>query len=292
MRKEDIEKMVQAILEKKGFEVSKHIIRKPGDKIITYLCYSPQNEKKEFSVQAAIGIEKYFNENMEASEVEKIVEEIVKESQNYPLSNEEKWADEKILAGIRYGILNREKNKEFLVDVPHIEFGKDMAIFFISEININPGRTGTIIITENIFKKLNLSFYKAEEIAKKNLKEVFFGDIMDMLLGKEPKKISEIESKEYRLIVATTNDDYGASDFLMNEDLMEKVHMQIGNYYIVPSSRDEVIICQENDFKYLESEDIKKQLNKQIREVNQTIEPEMILSDYGMKYTEEGLSFC
>lgn len=167
-------------------------------------------------------------------------------------------------------LINYEMNKELLKDAIYIRF-LDLAITFRWLVDIN-GNKGDILVTKKIGAPWGLSLDELYEMAMKNTMKNYAPVIskLDSFIRSFCEKESipmpiDLYPDDINPSLLMTNCDgvYGAVA-LLDEKVLEEAYNRIGDdYYIIPSSVNEVIAVP-REFVY-DEEDV-KQLIKRVNE--------------------------
>lgn len=169
------------------------------------------------------------------------------------------------------------KDNDYVKDKIRIPF-LDMAVVFFIEVIPQTG----IIVNQDNFKEIDMTAEELFACAKENIqgRETVdcLADVIGIDVGNEnvPFGVPEM------YILSNTEKLYGAQ-MMLNETALKSVFMEIGEYYIIPSSVHELILVPT---VYASASDL-LQMNK---EVNATeIEPEDRLTTAVYKYSDTGL---
>ena len=151
-----------------------------------------------------------------------------------------------------FRLLNAERNKELLKDVPYLEFFDLVLIPYVILENGENGLYSTVA-KKDLLKTYNISEAEVIKACFDNLKGNFmesnvqsmretfismgFGSIIDSLFGSEDNAM---------IVVTNKNGHYGAVEILRHE-VQEKVYQRLGcDFFIIPSSVHEVL-CVPDD---------------------------------------------
>lgn len=185
-------------------------------------------------------------------------------------------------------IVNREKNRAFLENVPYIEF-KDMAITFRRVIEVNDSGLSSSCITNSDMVRWGLDLDTMYRIALVNSERIFppvIKDIFELLKGDCTCPFSDLEERPAdvdELYVMTNEYDInGASVILYNGVLQKCADMVNDDIYILPCSVHEMLFIRAHcSF----DEDYLKNL---VKEANKTaVTPMDFLSDSIYFYTKD-----
>lgn len=183
---------------------------------------------------------------------------------------------------IVHRIINTERNKEFLKDVPHVEF-LDLSIVFMVIIN---GYTNykdglaSITVTNSHCKIWEIGIDELIFTARQNTPRLMPATLktMDEILMKAKASGAEdIPTSAYgsnMMVVSNNYGLYGASTMLDKNYLRDLSDAFGSNYYILPSSIHELIVLVDNFGTYSE------ELKEVVRSINATmVDPVEVLSD-------------
>lgn len=193
-------------------------------------------------------------------------------------------------------LVNKEKNKEMLKDMPYVEF-LDLAIIFYCQIGETSFGNATVAIHWEHVKKWNVNVDILYADAMENTKRISPPTIIKMndILQEFLEEQKTCDSTEFdfadssqfprlegapvlefspMLILTNERKYYGAVGILF-EDVLEKFARQIGDdFYILPSSIHEVILIPQAEIWD------ERELRNMVKEVNATqLDMEDILAD-------------
>lgn len=218
---------------------------------------------------------------------------------------------EKIKGNICYRLINYEKNKELLEQIPHITY-LDLAIVFFCVVENESIGSGSILIRNEHIRKWKIDTKILHKQATSNTSRLFKGSITameDVICEIMTRKmILEIEGSAQRnmdsditvtkemvapivqemmqsvyseakgpkmYVAGNQSKNYGAATILYESFLDDFANKTNSDYYILPSSIHEVILIPVSNEK-----DEVLQLKKMVYEVNRTeLEAEEFLSD-------------
>ena len=167
---------------------------------------------------------------------------------------------EKFMENIFFQLINTEKNKTLLLDVPHREY-LDLSIIYRYAVNISDNDIATAMINYTLMDAFKLTEEELYEAAYKNTRKLL-----------KPKVISPGLPGFYMI----TNDlnIFGANGILY-KDIVAKEAKKLGtDIYLIPSSIHEFLIQPVSDT--LKPKDLKEV----IKDANENvIDPEDYLSD-------------
>jgi hypothetical protein len=192
---------------------------------------------------------------------------------------------ERVRGNIRLKLVNYEKNEDWLDDIVFIPY-LDMAIVFVVGVMLDEEGAATITVT----KSHMLNWEKnAEDLLKEaidNMKNDYsIRPIWEMLvkgIGSEGEELAESMGDFPMYVLNNRQCNNGAGLIMVSEVMREAADMlKCKDMVIIPSSVHEVILLPYGDDTDTE------RLNEMVKEVNQTLSPEEILSDHVYFYNTE-----
>lgn len=282
-------------------KISIRDVTKNNSIVLTGLTFTQEN----INISPTIYLEEFYKDYEEGKSIERIVEEIKEIYYNSKLEgnlNMDFFTDyQKAKKNIVYKLINYDKNKELLEEVPHRKY-LDLAIVYYYLVDMKEFTNATILIHNKHMEKWETDENELYALAVKNtpkLLPVQFCGMMEVLKELSQDEIflsvkaDEIrctkEEEELRLllelhirkdetgmyVLSNTSRLFGAAA-LLYPDMAEECARQLNaDYYILPSSVHEVILLPD------EGQVTKEKLKQMVCEVNETqVEPEEVLSDF------------
>lgn len=246
--------------------------------------------KTGLNIEPAIDLESLYDVYMKSDSIDRvitmlkdIVENIKDKAKAFDGSR--MFDNNKILACV----INKERNKDLLKDVPHIDF-LDLAVVFRYKVpSMSDGsETATTLINNQLVEKLKLN---TDELFKKALDNQDYEIIDFNPFCSDICSDSYFESERFdtekltRIMNIIGNKDklFGAAflyEVYRNEKLREQIYEKIGNFIVLPSSVHEVIITA-YDGNY-------ERFKTMVREVNENeVQEKDYLSDSVYVYEKE-----
>ena len=159
-------------------------------------------------------------------------------------------------------LINTEKNRDYLENVPHVDF-LDLSVVFYTRISDNAFGSGTIVITNDYFKAWNIPVETLFEDAKENTRCLLGGnityieDVIVSLLNerhnafgkddfKELFKENEGPDKLPMYVLTNRVKTLGASCILDSERLYDFSEELDSDLFILPCSVHETILLPTN----------------------------------------------
>ncbi len=183
---------------------------------------------------------------------------------------------------IVYRLINRERNKELLQDIPHIPF-LDLAICFYYAFYSEELGDGMIMIHNSHMEMWNTNHQQLFELARENTKRLFppMVIMLDTIVREMDGDMAEARWPDMpELYVLTNHQKTQGAVALLDAELLENMGKKIkGNYYIIPSSIHEIILLKD------QGREEGLSLHDMIVETNSSqLLEEDILSDYPYYY--------
>lgn len=190
---------------------------------------------------------KMFNEGLS---IEQTAEELAKCIclKNWDIeTNVDKNVTELIKDNVFYVLVNTEKNKELLKEVPHREV-LDLSIIYRIFVYEDDDVVGSFVIHNRVAERSNMSEDDLYKMAMKNVKEKNVPVIRSMektlknMLPKENEN-DDFDADSQMVIISNKYGTYGAL-YLLSKETLRKIATVIGadKLYILPSSIHEVIV--------------------------------------------------
>lgn len=188
---------------------------------------------------------------------------------------------------IVYRIVNTERNRKLLEDVPHINYLDLSIIFYVMLEQFEDGNS-TILIHDSHMKAWNKSVDELMELATVNTKVLvpytvkdMYDTMLDILELKGADIPAELHQKNEPSMYVISNKSllYG-SCAMIDKEFLRELGGKFGSFIILPSSVHELIIlpCDEAECDL-------EECSEMVKEVNETLlSTEDILSDHAYFY--------
>ena len=158
---------------------------------------------------------------------------------------------EEIKDDICFRLINSEKYKEILEDLPHVEVLDLSAIYYYKK--AEGYKEGAIIdITNEDMKMWDISIEELDKLARENTVRLLppvFQTIEQVIddIANEEGLTSPIEGgQKERMYVLTNREKYYGGGCFLYQGVMEKIAQQLGtDFFLIPSSTHENIIMPE-----------------------------------------------
>ena len=279
---------ITALIQKKlgdDYNVFAREVTKNNGVILHGLIINRSNDP----ISPTIYLESLYKAYIEGTELDFIADRIIKlyQEKRYEfIFKPESFTDFNLAKkNIVFEIINTEKNKSLLQDVPNIPF-LDLSIIFKVHLQIPQCKNAFITIHNSHLKIWNVSIDELKTLAFINTQKLFPAriDTMENILREmflqEPVEESFGNSQMY--VLSNTEKLHGSS-CIIYPNILENFANEIGtNFYILPSSVHETILLPD----YGNTD--KSALYEMVKEINHTeVEPEEILSDSVYYFSRE-----
>ncbi len=267
-------------------------IEKGNGKILTGLCFCSDEDR---CISPIIYLESYYTEYLYGISLDELVRNIVvifKEAKTKISPKiDELFNYENVRDKVALRLMNTEKNKRLLLDVPHRSI-KDLSIAFHLLLEETDETTATMLIRNGHIKQWGINTETLWHDALKNqvspARLYNMTDKLRMLTGDKRmiKNLLETEFKaeaqDTMYILTNSQNHYGASS-LIYPGVLEKIKQIVKrDFFILPSSIHELIIIPQEDVDLDISE-----INQMISNINlEQVALEDILSDHCYLYSD------
>lgn len=188
---------------------------------------------------------------------------------------------------IVYRIVNTERNRKMLEDVPHINYLDLSIIYYVMMEQFDDGNA-TILIHNSHMKAWNKSVEDLMDLATVNTKEIvpytvksMYDTMLDILELKGADIPAELyQSNESSMYVISNKSLLYGSSAVIDKEFLRELGGKFGSFIILPSSIHELIIlpCDEAECNL-------EECSEMVKEVNETLlSTEDILSDHAYFY--------
>jgi hypothetical protein len=185
-----------------------------------------------------------------------------------------------VLKKIRYVIVNAERNKVMLKYVPHKKFLDFAVIFAVMEPD---NKERSCIFDYSMFEEFNISFEELDKYADFNMITEQY-EVVNMQKDMFAMVDNDTPDELCMYMVTNKNRFLGAASILCNAVLNNFAERMNSDFYILPSSRHEVIFVPEalKNIAGLSS------LYESVKEANETVVSDKdFLSNSVYKYSRE-----
>lgn len=189
---------------------------------------------------------------------------------------------EKVKERIVYRLINAEKNKELLKEIPHVLL-EDLAICFYYAFYDEQLGEGSITIHNKHMEWWGTTHQELMRIAAKNTSKLFsaeYKNIKDVMTEYYEELPEYLTQEDCDLYVLTNTQKTNGAACMLYDGMLEKMSEIIGgSFFIIPSSVHEVILLGDTGKENAED------LHRMIKEVNEKhLLEEEVLSDYPYYY--------
>lgn len=194
---------------------------------------------------------------------------------------------------LRGKLVNTEKNREMLKDMPHREF-LDLSLIYYVELCMNYKGLGSVLVKNEYLEKWGRDEGELYRAVMENMKREDDGMVQELMqviaqIMEVDEVVDEIEGKNVNLYVLTNKRRVNGAVWMMDKHLLRKAFHRIGkDFLILPSSVHEVLLAPVEEEDY---EDTLVKIAQMVQVVNDTqVEETEILSYHVYRYyadTEE-----
>lgn len=253
--------------------------------------------KKGENIAPTIYLNQYFTQFHDGREVDDIVNDIIRvyENNHPDLLNEtfnmsDFYEFDKLKEKIVLKVINTERNKELLSEVPHLDMeGLNLSVVFYVSLMMGEMSAGILIRNSHI-KLWNVTEKELLSIAEKNTNRMHAYTIRSMnevmkeiFFEQGTENFAEVlfpSDAPVMYVLTDQNNTFGASQMYLKTEIRKFAKMQDCDVYILPSSVHELLLLRA-DFPNLEPEYLKGM----VCEVNSTeVSDEDFLCDGVFKY--------
>lgn len=247
--------------------------------------------RKGQNVSPTIYLDSFYEMMEEGTDVECIVKKILEVYvRGLPRGNVD-MEFFKDFASVRdrivYRLVNREKNRDLLCDIPHVEF-LDLAVCFCYSYEHPEIGEGMILIHNTHMEMWETCHRELMRLAERNTPRLMPAWLCGMdqalkgVLDEEALlqlKQMQKETGKYMYVLSNDRRCQGAAAILYPGMLARAAQQLGGSFYILPSSIHEVILFRD------ESQSGGEQLHEMIEDINRNqLREEEVLSDYAYRY--------
>ncbi len=263
-----------------------HTVIKNNDTRLTGLTITETGR----NIAPTIYLDHYYEKYCEGTDLNQIVDEIVhtylecRPTKDFDMTF---FTDfKKVRDRIVYKLVNRERNRELLQDVPYVPF-LDLAVVFCYLLRDTSSGSATVLIRQKHMELWQVTTEDLFHLAKENSPRLLSYELEDM--NALMKKICGEDTMESGQMFVLSNRQrlFGAS-CILDESLMERIAKdQHSGFYVLPSSIHEVILLPRPE------PDTSEALSRMVQEINAThLSSEEVLSDHVYYYDFEQKKLC
>ena len=277
---EDVKKNVIKRLGK-GCNVTVHRVDKNNGVVYTGLCVRENDESVSPVVYIDSHYDRYKNGEATLADTADYVAGMCRKKR--PVVDMRQFLDyANVKSSIIYKLINTDKNRELLGDVPHLEF-LDLSIVFQFLVKDEKIGTATVLIRNAHAKLWGVSAKDLYEAASRNTPKLRGYEMKSMkqVISEimQEENIQEEGIEDLPLYVLTNKDRIEGAACILYEHLLKDFSDALGgNFYIIPSSTHETLLMPADNM------DDSSELKAMIGEINDTqVLDEEILS-YSLYY--------
>jgi hypothetical protein len=273
---EEIRVAVQEILGS-GYEIKIQQIRKNNGVLLDGLIIG----KERNSVAPTIYLNSYYMDYSQGKSMDKILEDIMfmyKENSDVNLGEMRKLLDFNNLKDkVAFKLIQKEKNKELLKEVPYFEF-LDLAVVFYIILDENQGGKMTALIHNSHMEEWGITGEELDHLAKKNTPVLLPPEIRTMeevIRDIFTKQFSEFSDDPFEDLFGTDQNNpsiyvlsnkkqiNGAGCILYEGYVKQFAEEQKADIIILPSSVHETLLIPDGgNLKYEELKEMVCQINQ------------------------------
>lgn len=263
--------------------------------------------QKGENIAPTIYLMPYYEAYLDGTPVDTITQRLCSICQDVTvpvLSETFEFSYEEMKPYIIYRLVNYERNKKLLKQIPYIKY-LDLAITFHCLVKNNKEGIGTIRVTNEHLSTWGAELEEVEELAVKNtikffplsirsmdevmrciLSENYMDEhdvfIPDEMMNQILYKSDSIQHNYQMFVLSNMKGINGATSMLYPNAIRDFAYQINSNFYILPSSIHEVILVpDQNNIK-------KETLEEMVKDINYTqVPPDEILSDRVYYYSKE-----
>lgn len=251
--------------------------------------YTGVSIKSASSVAAPIiYLEPFFQRYEDTQDMEDVIDRILQIYQQ----NEFRFDINSIMdfQGVRDRIIcvvvNKQRNEELLDEVPNRELVDDIAITYkIMLDNAPDGSSASIQIKNSMLDIWKVDKETLWTCAKENTRRLrkpecrsMYEVLLELMFSRQvsigDEQIESLRDAEPKMYILSNENRINGAAVMIDSEFMERVHADIGDFYILPSSLHEVICVPA-----IEEDCDVEVMNEMVRSVNETLNEEDILAD-------------
>lgn len=243
------------------------------------------------NVSPTIYLEEYYEKYRQGCSLQSVAREILQLYRCVMVT--EPWEDpflsrfEDVKPKIIYQLVNRERNKELLKDIPSVSF-LDLAIVFQVMVEMRQERIATMLIRNEHLRWWKTGKDEIYRAACENTQRMLPAEFVSMYtmltrewghMAEEPEPDPEESSDSPMYVLTNSIRSYGASAVLYRNVLQHIGSYLKEDFFVIPSSVHEMLIVPES------SAPSWKEISMIVKEINHTqVEEEEVLSDLPYHY--------
>lgn len=244
-------------------------------------------------------VNEVFEQYKEGATIEELCERLVDgymEARNIeiPTTSSDIFNYDTVKDQILPRVINFKRNREMLEERPYSRIN-DLAVIYMVDLPNFNGYGASVPIFNSIFEKWRIPLSELHSTAIQNAvtnNAYVLHDIRAMIVGDLSMNylesdVSSHAAADVPMLVLTTESQLDGAAALANPDILMSVANAVqGDYYILPSSIDELLIISKESAQ--ENGSTPKQLGEMVRQVNQQeVEQTSQLSDHIYEFNME-----
>ena len=242
---------------------------------------------EESNIAPNIYVESYYELFKAGESLEKIIEMILETEEKHQINRNfdvRRYLEfHNIKSNLRFKIINTERNKELLEEIPHLNIMDLSKVYFV-EVDMPEIGKGTMLVKNNLMDLWKIDFEELDRIATEmtqqhsklsviNMKDFIIAQMANM----ELEDMIDFEMENIPMYAITNQERvFGAACLLYDKLLQEFAEDLEDDLVILPSSTHEVIVLPANTGNSRGVDYLKGM----VKEVNSTqVSPEEFLSN-------------
>ena len=242
---------------------------------------------EESNIAPNIYVESYYELFKAGESLEKIIEMILETEEKHQINRNfdvRRYLEfHNIKSNLRFKIINTERNKELLEEIPHLNIMDLSKVYFV-EVDMPEIGKGTMLVKNNLMDLWKIDFKELDRIATEmtqlhskssviNMKDFIIAQMANM----ELEDMIDFEMENIPMYAITNQERvFGAACLLYDKLLQEFAEDLEDDLVILPSSTHEVIVLPANTGNSRGVDYLKGM----VKEVNSTqVSPEEFLSN-------------
>lgn len=272
----------------KDFDMKLETVQKAGE-AYEALIITPKEKQKGATVTPALNLTEAYNIHLAGKRLDEVIADLadIRMNTKYPtlFDHKDLVKYNKVKDMIVPRLIRKTGNEEYLADKPHTEVA-DLVLTYAVRMTLSDGEAGfaDAVITDKLMDTYGVTTEELHSVAMANLaaREPFFCSMEQAAAGNaDPLNVDNINISDYFVplfVLTNKNKSLGAVEAI-NPAIMDRIYNKLGKVYVIPSTRDEVIIAPQGAI------DDVKELRDTICRINSTkLKPADVLSDNIYEY--------
>ena len=241
--------------------------------------------EKDMNIAPTIYLNYYFEKYQNGTSFSDVFKELLEDYEdNRPMTsiNVSFFSDfEKVKHQIVFKIINYNKNKELLNEIPYFHY-LDLAIVFYCLVHSDSSGNASILIHNQHLSRWGIDTEKLMELARENTPKLLKYELRSMQSILSSETGMEV-SGMYPMYVLTNTSRLNGACCILYKDLLQKIAERIhSDFFILPSSIHEVILLPAKD------NSAHAALSEMVRDVNEAeVSTDEVLSDHAYFYSRK-----